>query len=153
MQSVDLIIHAQWIITGTGTQETLRNHSLIIEKGIIKHILPTPLAKERYTAHQIEEYTHHAVMPGIINSHTHIGMNFFRGLADDLSLMNWLNHHIWPAEKKWVSHEFVRDASFLAIAEMIRGGTTCFNDMYFFLQATAEAADIAGIRTYRNDCP
>jgi 5-methylthioadenosine/S-adenosylhomocysteine deaminase len=75
-------------------------------------------------------------------------MNYFRGLADDLSLMNWLNNHIWPAEKKWVSREFVRDASFFAIAEMIRSGTTCFNDMYFFLKETAAAADIAGIRAH-----
>ncbi len=73
-------------------------------------------------------------------------MNYFRGLADDLALMNSLNNYIWPAEKKWVDAEFGRDATLFAMAEMIRSGTTCFNDMYFFLEATAEAAEIAGIR-------
>lgn len=148
MQSTDQIIHAKWIITGVDNQDVLTNHSLIIDKGIIKEILPTQTAKQTYTAKHTEEYSHHAVMPGFINAHTHIGMNLFRGLSDDLALMDWLNNHIWPAEKKWVSHDFVRDASLLAMAEMIRGGTTCFNDMYFFLQATAEAADITGMRAH-----
>ncbi len=148
MQSVDQIIHAKWLITGVENQEPLEHHSLIIEHGKIKEILSTELTKQRYSSTNTQKFPHHAIMPGIINTHTHVGMNLFRGLADDLALMNWLNNHIWPAEKKWVNHEFVRDASLLAIAEMIRSGTTCFNDMYFFLQATAEAADIAGIRAH-----
>lgn len=148
MQSIDHIVHAKWIITGVENQEPLTNHSLIIDGGIIKEILPTDQAKQRYSAKQTQEFHSHAIMPGLINAHTHIGMNFFRGLADDLALMNWLNNHIWPAEKQWVSHEFVRDASLFAMAEMIRSGTTCFNDMYFYLQATAEAAEIAGIRAH-----
>jgi len=73
-------------------------------------------------------------------------MNYFRGMADDRALMNWLNNHIWPAEKKWVNHEFVYQASLLAMAEMIRCGTTCFNDMYFFLGATADASEKSGVR-------
>lgn len=148
MQTVDHIIHARWLITGIEKQETLANHSLIIDKDKIKEILPTAEANKRYSSNNIHDYNQHAIMPGMINSHTHIGMNFFRGLADDLALMNWLNNYIWPAEKKWVNHEFVRDASLLAMAEMIRGGTTCFNDMYFFLQATAEAAEISGMRAH-----
>src|SRR3990167_10293399 len=75
-------------------------------------------------------------------------MNVFRGLADDLELMDWLTNHIWPAEGKWVSHQLVYDASLLAMAEMIRGGTTCFNDMYFFLDATAKAATEVGMRAH-----
>lgn len=148
MQSVDQLIHARWIITGIENEQPLEHHSLIIDKGLIKHILPTDLAKQHYKSPQNDTYSHHAIMPGLINSHTHIGMNLFRGLADDLALMNWLNNHIWPAEKKWASHELVRDASLLAMAEMIRGGITCFNDMYFFLEATAEAAEIAGMRAH-----
>jgi 5-methylthioadenosine/S-adenosylhomocysteine deaminase len=147
MQSVDQIIHAKWIITGE-KQEPLTQHALVIENGMIKEVISSELAKQRYTAKKSEEYLNHAIMPGIINSHTHIGMNYFRGLADDLALMNWLNNHIWPAEKQWVNHEFVRDASLFAMAEMIRSGATCFNDMYFFLQATAEAAEIAGMRAH-----
>src|SRR5690242_14395790 len=117
MQSVDQIIHAKWIITGVEKDATLENHSLIIEAGQIKEILSTPLARQRYSSNETHEFPYHAILPGIINSHTHIGMNYFRGLADDTSLMNWLKNHIWPAEKKWLSHEFVRDASLFAMAE------------------------------------
>lgn len=148
MQSVDHIIHAKWLITCEEENSVLENHALIIDKGVIKNILPSSTAEAQYQSSSIQRYTTHAVMPGLINAHTHIGMNLFRGLADDLALMNWLNNHIWPAEKKWVSHEFVRDSSLIAMAEMIRSGTTCFNDMYFYLQATAEAADLAGVRAH-----
>jgi 5-methylthioadenosine/S-adenosylhomocysteine deaminase len=146
MELVDQIIQAKWLIPCEGNHTVLENHALVVHQGKIKDILPNALAKERYTARATENYSTHAIVPGFVNAHTHLAMNLFRGLADDLALMNWLNHHIWPAEKKWVSHEFVRDASLFAMAEMIRSGTTCFNDMYFFLQATAEAADIAGMR-------
>lgn len=148
MEHIDQLIHAQWIITGAGNNQTLENHSLAINAGVIKDILPHKTASERYTAKTTEHFNTHAITPGFINAHTHIAMNYFRGLADDLALMNWLNNYIWPAEKKWVSHDFVRDASLFAMAEMIRSGTTCFNDMYFFLQATAEAAEIAGMRAH-----
>ena len=148
MKSVDQIINAKWVITCEEQNKILENHALIVHNGLIKDILPSTQAAKTYSAKSIENYTAHALIPGLINSHTHISMNYFRGLADDLALMNWLNNHIWPAEKKWVSHEFVRDASLFAMAEMIRSGTTCFNDMYFFLSATAEAAEIAGIRAH-----
>lgn len=146
MQTIDAIIHAKWLITGDLTQPILENHALIIQDKIIKDVIPDHLVSERYSAKNIEHYSKHTVMPGLINSHTHLAMNYFRGLADDLTLMDWLKNHIWPAERKWVSQEFVRDASRFAMAEMIRSGTTCFNDMYFFLQATAEAAIEAGVR-------
>jgi 5-methylthioadenosine/S-adenosylhomocysteine deaminase len=148
MESVDHILHARWIITCEEHNKTLEHHALVIKNGVIHDILPSSLVAERYKASLVEHYSTHVITPGFINSHTHISMNYFRGLADDLALMNWLNHHIWPAEKTWVSHEFVYDASLFAMAEMIRSGTTCFNDMYFFLQATAEAADKAGVRAH-----
>ncbi len=146
MESADHIIEAQWLITCDEQNRVLANHALVIQHGYIKDILPIAQAKERYTARATERYFTHAIMPGFVNTHTHLAMNFFRGLADDLALMNWLNHHIWPAEKQWVTHEFVLDASLFAMAEIIRSGTTCFNDMYFFLEATAEAAHTAGLR-------
>ena len=148
MEQITQLIHAKWIITGEFTDNILENYSIAINKGKILAILPTGEAKKNYSATHTENYSTHAVLPGLINSHTHLAMNYFRGLADDLALMDWLNNHIWPAERQWVSHEFVRDASLFAMAEMIRSGSTCFNDMYFFLQATAEAADIAGIRAF-----
>jgi 5-methylthioadenosine/S-adenosylhomocysteine deaminase len=146
MQSVDQIIHAKWLITCEHPGITLENHALIVKDGLIKDILPSQAVSNKYQASSEEHFDHHAIFPGLINAHTHLAMNYFRGLADDLALMDWLNHHIWPAEKKWVSHEFVYDASLFAIAEMIRCGTTCFNDMYFFPEATAKAAEIAGVR-------
>lgn len=146
MEQIDQIIHARWIITGNAEQEPLENHALVIKGDKIAAILPSSEATQKYSAAKTEQFSTHAIIPGLINSHTHIAMNYFRGMADDLALMNWLNNHIWPAEKKWVNHDFVYSASLLAMAEMIRCGTTCFNDMYFFLPATAQAAEKAGIR-------
>lgn len=92
------------------------------------------------------ELPEHVLMPGLINSHTHSAMSLLRGVADDLGLMDWLNHHIWPLEKRWVSHEWTRLGSLFSAAEALRGGVTTLNDMYFFPEAMAEAALQAGIR-------
>jgi 5-methylthioadenosine/S-adenosylhomocysteine deaminase len=146
MEKVDQIIHAKWIITCEDHNRILENHALAIKNGKIHAILPSQEAKQ-YQAESLH-FSSHAITPGFINSHTHIAMNVFRGLADDLELMDWLNNYIWPAEKKWVSEELVYDASLLAMAEMLRCGTTCFNDMYFFLGATASAAELTGIRAH-----
>jgi 5-methylthioadenosine/S-adenosylhomocysteine deaminase len=148
MEKVAQLIHAKWIITCEENNRVLENHALVIKDKKILAILPSKKASEIYSADHTAHYTKHAVMPGLINSHTHLAMNLFRGLADDLELMDWLNNYIWPAEGKWVSHDLVYDGSALAMAEMIRGGTTCFNDMYFFLGATAEAAERAGLRAH-----
>lgn len=148
MQNADQMIHARWLISGDEKSIPLENHALVITEGKIVAILPSEQARQRYQAKEQQSFLTHALIPGLINAHTHLAMNYFRGLADDLPLMDWLNHHIWPAEQAWVSHEFVRDASLFAMAEMIRAGTTCFNDMYFFLEATAEAADMAGLRAH-----
>jgi 5-methylthioadenosine/S-adenosylhomocysteine deaminase len=148
MQEIDLMIHARWLITCEANNRVLEQHALLIQGDKIVAILPSTEARLHYQAKKEEHYSNHAVLPGFINSHTHIAMNIFRGLADDLELMDWLNHHIWPAESKWVSHDLVYDASLLAMAEMIRSGTTCFNDMYFFLEATAKAAEKSGMRAF-----
>ena len=88
----------------------------------------------------------HVLIPGLVNAHTHAAMALMRGLADDLPLMRWLQEHVWPAEMKHVSARFVRDGTALACAEMLRGGITCFNDMYFYPEAAIEAAREAGMR-------
>ena len=85
-------------------------------------------------------------MPGLVNAHTHLAMNLLRGYADDLPLMSWLNDHIWPAEAKYASYQFVADGTRLAIAELLQSGVTCFNDMYFFPEAVAAVAAETGIR-------
>ncbi len=148
MKKIDQLLHAQWIITCENKNRVLENHALAIHAGKIVAIIPSDQAKQDYEATHEAHYKTHAIMPGFINSHTHLAMNLFRGLADDLELMDWLNNYIWPAEGKWVDHELVYDGSLLAMAEMIRGGTTCFNDMYFFLGATADAAIKAGMRAH-----
>jgi 5-methylthioadenosine/S-adenosylhomocysteine deaminase len=92
------------------------------------------------------DLTAHVVIPGLVNAHTHAAMSLLRGLADDLPLMTWLKEHIWPAEARWVDERFTYEGTSLAIAEMLRGGTTCFNDMYYFPEVAARAASAAGIR-------
>lgn len=146
MSETTQVFHAKWIVTCEENATPLESHALVIQNGYIEDILPSTIAKETYREAQHHHYENHTLMPGFVNAHTHLAMNYFRGLADDLALMDWLNNHIWPAERTWVNHEFVYDASLFAMAEMIRSGATCFNDMYFFLPATAEAATLAGIR-------
>ncbi len=143
---VDILIHAGWIIPVEPPFNTLKHHSLVIHDGRICDLLPTELAKQRYQAKTVENLENHALLPGLINSHTHAAMSLLRGIADDLPLMDWLQNHIWPLEHQWMSEEFVKDGTDLAIAEMLRGGTTCFNDMYFFPDITAQQAQQAGIR-------
>ena len=143
---VDLIIQARWIIPVEEDSVTLEQHALVINDGIIIDLLCWQKAEQKYQANRVEKLHKHTLIPGLINSHTHASMTLMRGIADDLTLMNWLQNHIWPLEQKWMSEAFVRDGTDLAIAEMIRGGTTCFNDMYFFPDITAQQAIHHGIR-------
>jgi 5-methylthioadenosine/S-adenosylhomocysteine deaminase len=143
---VDTLIHARWVIPVEPESVTYENHSLVIDKGRILDLLPTNFAKQKYQATTTEILDSHALMPGFINCHTHAAMTLMRGIADDLPLMEWLHNHIWPLEQKWMGEAFVRDGTDLAIAEMLLGGTTCFNDMYFFPDVTAQQAVQHGIR-------
>ncbi|MDP3007540.1 MAG: TRZ/ATZ family hydrolase [Methylococcales bacterium] len=143
---VDTLIHADWIITVEPPFDTVKDHSLVIHNGRIIDLLPTELAQQRYQGTVVENLQNHVLLPGLINSHTHAAMSLMRGIADDLPLMDWLQNHIWPLEHQWMSEAFVKDGTDLAIAEMLRGGTTCFNDMYFFPNIAAQQAQQAGIR-------
>jgi 5-methylthioadenosine/S-adenosylhomocysteine deaminase len=146
MQTVDSLIHARWIIPVEPENTVFEHHSLVIHDGRITAILPTAEAKSAYQAHTEHRLDSHALIPGLVNVHTHAAMSLMRGMADDLPLMDWLQNHIWPAEAKWVSAEFVHDGSELAIAEMLKGGTTCFQEMYFFPDVVGRVANTAGIR-------
>lgn len=148
MENIDHLIHGKWVITCEENEAPLEQHALAIKDGKILAILPSKEATQKYKAKKEIHYPTHALTPGLINAHTHSAMTLFRGLSDDLELMDWLENHIWPAEGKWVSEELVYDGTQLAIAEMIRCGTVCFNDMYFFLEATAQAAIQAGMRAH-----
>ncbi|MBB1073226.1 TRZ/ATZ family hydrolase [Rhodoferax sp. 4810] len=143
---VELLIHADWIIPVDADNRTLVNHSLAINDGRIIAVLPRQDAVAQLNAATVVELPGHVLIPGLINAHTHAAMSLLRGLADDLPLMTWLNQHIWPAEQRWVDPSFVADGTQLAIAEMLRGGVTCFNDMYFFPEITAQVAAEAGMR-------
>jgi 5-methylthioadenosine/S-adenosylhomocysteine deaminase len=146
MKNIDTLLHARWIIPVDDRHRYLEHHSIAIHDDKILEILPTQQAQGKYSANVNRTYDQHALIPGLINSHTHAAMNLFRGLADDLSLMDWLQNHIWPAEAKHVNEAFVHTGTELAIAEMIRSGTTCFNDMYFFPDITARVAADVGMR-------
>ena len=146
MKHVDTIIHADWIITADRNNTVHQAHSVAIDAGTIQAILPAEQMSQHYQGRDEHDLKGHAVMPGLINGHTHVPMNLFRGFADDLPLMTWLQDHIWPAEAKWVSAEFVEVGSRLAFAEMIRGGVTTCNDMYFFPEVTAKVANEVGFR-------
>jgi 5-methylthioadenosine/S-adenosylhomocysteine deaminase len=143
---VDTIIHARWIIPVEPDESVYEHYSLVIQHGKILDMLPSKRCLKKYTGHTVHNLDTHALIPGLINTHTHASMSLMRGMADDLPLMEWLSEHIWPAEAKHVNYQFVKEGTDLAIAEMIRGGTTTFNDMYFFPDAAAKSADEAGIR-------
>jgi len=146
MEQVDTLVHARWIIPVVPADAVYEHHCVAIKDGCIVAVLPSDAARRNYQASNILELQDHALIPGLVNAHTHAAMSLFRGLADDLALMDWLNNHIWPAEKTWISAEFVHTGTQLAMAEMLRGGITCFNDMYFFPDETARAASAAGMR-------
>ncbi len=146
LQAVDLLVNARWVIPVTPPRATLDRYSIAVDAGTIVGLLPTPQAGQQFAPTRVENLDRHVVIPGFVNAHTHAAMTLFRGWADDVPLRQWLSEYIWPAESRWISGEFVRAGTDLAVAEMIRGGTTCFNDMYFFPDVVARAASDAGIR-------
>lgn len=145
-EPADLIVNARWVIPVDETDSVLEHHSVVVTGGRVIAVIAQDQARARYTAKQIVDLPEHAIIPGLINAHTHAAMSLMRGIADDLPLMRWLQEAIWPAENKHVSEAFVRDGTLLAAAEMLSGGITTCNDMYFHPDAAAEAFDQAGMR-------
>jgi len=146
MTQPDTLIHGRWIAPVEPRDTLLEQHAIAIGSGRILALLPSAEARQRYPDATAIERPHHLLIPGLVNAHTHAAMSLLRGLADDLPLMRWLNEHIWPAEAQQMSPAFVESGSKLAMAEMIRSGTSCFNDMYFFPDVTARVAAAAGMR-------
>lgn len=146
MRTIETLIHAGWVIPVEPEGVVLDDHSVAIDAGRIVAIVPREQALERFAPRHSVDLPNHALLPGLINTHTHAAMTLLRGLADDLPLKTWLERHIWPAEARWVSEAFVRDGTRHAIAEMLRSGTTCFNDMYYFPDVAARVAAQAGMR-------
>ena len=145
MRTVDLRLDPKWIVP-IEPAGVLSGHALIVDAGCIVAIVPTTVADGAYAARSHLELPGHVLTPGLVNAHTHAAMTLFRGVADDLPLQTWLEREIWPRETQFVSPEFVYDGVRLAAAEMLKGGTTCFNDMYFYPDATARACLETGIR-------
>src|SRR5579859_3154308 len=145
MEAVDALVHARWIIP-VEPAGVLERHSLALRHGRIVALLPTAEAQARFSAAEEIDLGSHVLIPGLVNAHTHAAMTLLRGLADDLPLEPWLKDHIWPAEGRWAGSDFVRDGVELAVAEMLRSGTTCFCDMYFFPETTALVVRQSGMR-------
>lgn len=142
------IVRGQYLLTMNKKDEVIKDAALVVENGKIKDIGEFTEILKKYTDPSIAVYgnAHSVIMPGFINTHTHSAMVLFRGIADDLPLRQWLTEHIWPKETKFLSPEFVFDGTRLACLEMLKSGTTTFNDMYFFTEAIASAAKELGIR-------
>jgi len=144
---VSTIISASWIYTANSENSLLKDYSVVIIANKIIDLISTEKVFENYEADEVYSLSDHVLIPGLINTHTHSAMSLFKGYADDLKLKSWLNNYIWPAEKHYVDAKFVKDGSMIAMAEMLKGGTTTFNDMYFFPESTAEAVSELGIRS------
>ncbi|MBN7770103.1 TRZ/ATZ family hydrolase [Marinobacter daepoensis] len=144
--TADTRIDARWLIPVEPFGVVLEHQAIILQGSRILAIVPQTEADHHYRTRETLTLDQHVVLPGLINLHGHTAMSLFRGLADDLPLMTWLNDHIWPAEGKFVSEQFVTDGTRLAMAEMLRTGTTTFSDMYFFPEISAQAAHDTGMR-------
>jgi 5-methylthioadenosine/S-adenosylhomocysteine deaminase len=143
---IDALICPRWTIQVEPSLDVREDLCMAVHEGRILDLLPRSEADRRYSPDAVHERAQHILLPGLVNAHTHAAMTLFRGFADDLPLDRWLKEHIWPAEMRLASPEFIADGTGLAIAEMLRGGVTCFADMYFYPDTVAEVAAAAGIR-------
>ncbi|MCG8369417.1 MAG: TRZ/ATZ family hydrolase [Proteobacteria bacterium] len=146
MQHCDTLIAPRWCVPVAPAGGVLEGHAVAVSDGRIAAVLPLDEARARFQPSVSIERPRHVLIPGLVNAHTHAAMTLFRGLADDLPLEAWLHEGIWPAERRWVSAEMVRDGTGLAVAEMLRGGITCFSDQYFFPEIVAEVATALSVR-------
>jgi len=140
------VIHAGHVLPVRPRGQVLEDHSVAVRAGRVAAIVPRREAEAAWPQAEIVDLPNHVLLPGLVNAHTHAPMSLLRGYADDMELTVWLQEHIWPAESRFVGTDFVRDGTRLAVAEMLRSGTTCFNDMYFFPDATVEVCRETGMR-------
>jgi len=142
---LDLLLFPTWLVPVEPAGVVLKGHGLGVRDGHIALIAPRAVAL-KYQAIETRELEGMLLAPGLINAHGHAAMTLFRGLADDLPLQRWLKDHIWPAESRWVDEDFVRCGTELAIAEQLKGGITCFSDMYFYPSVVSELVHKHGVR-------
>ena len=140
------LIDAAYVVPVQPRRGALPDHTVALRNDRIEAVLPTDEARRRWPDADRIDLAHHVLVPGFVNAHTHSPMTLLRGYADDMALDVWLRRHIWPAESRFVDSKFVEDGTRLAVAEMLRSGTTCFNDMYFFPGVTIDVCREAGMR-------
>jgi 5-methylthioadenosine/S-adenosylhomocysteine deaminase len=145
-QVCDLLIEAGWVIPIRPAGVVLEQHAVAITGSQIVAIVPIAEARQQFAAKTVVSRPNAVLMPGLVNAHCHNPMTLLRGVADDLALMPWLTGHIWPIERAVMAQDFIRDGIELAVAEMIRGGTTCCNENYFFPDAQAKTYQSLGFR-------
>ena len=146
-KKIDLLINSRWIIPVVPENRIFENCALAVDQQKIVGIYPQAEASSKFVADSVVDLGEHIVMPGLVNAHGHAAMSLLRGYADDLPLRPWLEEHIWPVEARVLSEQFVADGTDLAMAEMIKTGTTCFADMYFFADSVAEQVRRSGMRS------
>ncbi|MEW6001813.1 MAG: amidohydrolase family protein [Nitrospirota bacterium] len=146
MQNVDHIVHGDYVLPMDEGLTVIRNGLIAVKGAKIIEVGSAEEISKKYTARSTIKGKGKVVLPGLINTHTHAAMVYFRGIADDLPLKEWLENHIWPAENRWLSPEFIHDAIELACLEMLKAGITTYNDMYFYEDAAAEATKRVGMR-------
>ena len=147
-EAADLLVSGATIVTMDGDRDVWEEGALAVKGDAIVAIGPSKEILGRYDAPQKIDASGKMIIPGLINGHTHIPMVLMRGLVDDVTLNDWLHKYIFPAEARNVTEDYVRWGSRLALAEMIRGGTTTFADMYYFEDAEAEETKAAGMRGF-----
>ena len=143
---VDLIVSGGTVVTMDEGRRVIEDGAVAVRAGRIVAVGGRAEIARRSTAPEVVDAAGRAVIPGLVNGHTHIPMTLFRGIADDLDLNEWLTRYIFPAEAKNVTEEFVRVGTQLGLAEMIRSGTTTYCDMYYFEDAIADETARAGVR-------
>ena len=140
MEPVDTLVCARWVLPVEPAANVLDDHAVAIRGGRIVAVLPEAVALRRFEARETVRRPTHALLPGLVNAHTHAAMVLLRGRAENQTLGPWLQDSVWPLERRWVDPEYVRDGTELAIAEMLRGGTTCFADMHLWPDVVARTA-------------
>lgn len=146
MDHIDTLITARWVIPIEPANVVIEHGAVAVHQGRIVAVSPAPEARKRFSATETLDRPTHALMPGLVNAHTHAAMALLRGAAEGASLDEWLRRQIWPIERRWIDADYVRDGTQLAIADMLTSGTTCFADMHLFPEIIAQTASEAHMR-------
>lgn len=146
MKTVDYIVRAEHLLPMDEEGRVINDGAVVVSEGNIEDVGQFNEISKTYKAKRVLGGDSKAVLPGLINTHTHAAMVLMRGMADDIPLKEWLEKHIWPAEEKWLSPEFINDATELACLEMLKAGITTYNDMYFFEDVSARATKGLGMK-------